>query len=362
MAAETGGMPAAPQLGGIFAGVGMPKLRRTSGAIKTGAEPELSSASDSEASRTFPSKPPSSIAPKPLTAPKLTALRPTPQTATSSTPQTQPSHSLVGNLRKAPPKPAPRPNTDASFRSNSDLPLQAPPPAPTGLKPPPPPISSRKPSTAALPVPTSSASTPSSAPPPPPAAAPRPPITALASPPAPPPPSTSAPHPPSARSTPPAPAPPSSPSSHMLSDIVGQSAAMQAARNAFGNGPSPPIVPTPPPPPPPTTSSPLRPSASAIVPSAPSFTPFSKSTTQIPARALDSTSYTLSNGISPMHSKSSSRGHTSPSRNSVVKIEDSRYHFQEEMQLPKPREFIGGPKKYRAGRGSSVPLALSQFR
>lgn len=26
--------------------------------------------------------------------------------------------------------------------------------------------------------------------------------------------------------------------------------------------------------------------------------------------------------------------------------------------LPRPREFIGGPRKYRAGRGSIVPLDL----
>ena len=42
-------------------------------------------------------------------------------------------------------------------------------------------------------------------------------------------------------------------------------------------------------------------------------------------------------------------------------VEDARWRFQDEHQLPKPRDFIGGAKRYRAGRGSSVPLDLSQF-
>lgn len=46
----------------------------------------------------------------------------------------------------------------------------------------------------------------------------------------------------------------------------------------------------------------------------------------------------------------------------MIRIEDPRYHFQDESQLPKPREFMGIPKKFRAGRGSSVPLDLSKFR
>jgi len=46
----------------------------------------------------------------------------------------------------------------------------------------------------------------------------------------------------------------------------------------------------------------------------------------------------------------------------MFRIEDARWKFQDESQLPKPREFVGGPKRYRAGRGSSIPLDLSQFR
>jgi hypothetical protein len=42
----------------------------------------------------------------------------------------------------------------------------------------------------------------------------------------------------------------------------------------------------------------------------------------------------------------------------IGQIEDRRWKFQDEGQLPPPRQFIGGPKRYRAGRGSSVPLDL----
>jgi len=43
-------------------------------------------------------------------------------------------------------------------------------------------------------------------------------------------------------------------------------------------------------------------------------------------------------------------------------INDSRWPFQPDNQLPKPREFTGVVKKYRAGRGSSVPLDLSALK
>lgn len=46
----------------------------------------------------------------------------------------------------------------------------------------------------------------------------------------------------------------------------------------------------------------------------------------------------------------------------MITIQDDRWHFQDEGLLPKPRDFVGGPKKYRAGRGSSVPLDLSLYR
>ncbi|KAL8759627.1 MAG: hypothetical protein Q9184_003552 [Pyrenodesmia sp. 2 TL-2023] len=96
---DTNAVPSAPQLGGIFAGVGMPKLKKTGGGVNTGAVKDSSYASDPETSRPSASKPPSSSAPKPPTAPKINALRPKPQTTESSPPQ--PANPLVANLRSS---------------------------------------------------------------------------------------------------------------------------------------------------------------------------------------------------------------------------------------------------------------------
>ncbi|RKF62781.1 putative wasp-interacting protein vrp1p [Golovinomyces cichoracearum] len=64
--------------------------------------------------------------------------------------------------------------------------------------------------------------------------------------------------------------------------------------------------------------------------------------------------------------KASSPQKTNTNRNSELSKRlaikyDSRWKFRDESMLPKPREFIGGPKKYRAGRGSSIPLDLNDF-
>ncbi|KAL9638188.1 MAG: hypothetical protein Q9164_001723, partial [Protoblastenia rupestris] len=333
---DVSGSPVAPQLGGIFAGVGMPKLRKTGGGIKTGADQESACASDSETPKGLPSKPPTSAAPNPPTTSRLNALRPTPQSATSSPPQSRPPNHLVANLRKVPPKPAPRPNSNASFRSNSDYPPKAPPPPPIGAKPPPPPITSRKNSAALLPPP------PFPAPIPPPAATGRPLRDVSTPPPAPPPPPGSAPPPPPGQLT--SPYPSTSAPSRTSSD-VSPSIAIQAARNAFGNGTNSPLAL---PPPPPTVSSPLKQSTSTTPSPVPSTSPSFNTSGQPPSRStLDPSSYTLSNGVSPSHMKSSARDHMAPSRDSTVKIDDSRFHFQDESQLPKPRDFVGAIKRMR---------------
>jgi hypothetical protein len=51
--------------------------------------------------------------------------------------------------------------------------------------------------------------------------------------------------------------------------------------------------------------------------------------------------------------------HDSP--RSPVRVHDSRWRFQDDGQFPRPREFVGVKKKYRAGRVSSVPLDLGAF-
>jgi len=62
------------------------------------------------------------------------------------------------------------------------------------------------------------------------------------------------------------------------------------------------------------------------------------------------------------HHDSPLRDSVSASRNGDINIDDPRWRFQPDSELPKPREFSGGPKRYRAGRGSSVPLDLSRFQ
>lgn len=96
---------------------------------------------------------------------------------------------------------------------------------------------------------------------------------------------------------------------------------------------------------------------------APPQPPVSRLVTQQPLRSsLDPTSYTLSNGNLSHHGTKAPMESSVHGKIGVVHIEDSRWHFQDESQLPKPRDFVGGPKKYRAGRGSSVPLDISHFR
>ncbi|KAI4232858.1 MAG: hypothetical protein LQ349_004739 [Xanthoria aureola] len=331
---DANAVPSAPQLAGIFAGVGMPKLKRTGGGVDTGASRGPTYASDPESSRTSAPEPPTSSVPKPPTAPKLNTLRPKPQTTESSPPQ--PANPLVANLRKPPPRPLQRPNSSADV-----TPPRAPPPLPGSSRPPPPPLASRKPSAPPPPPPPPLSS---SAPQPPSSAAPTPPL-------APPPPPASAPRTSPVRTTPSHP-----PHSHSLGADPQQSLAMQAARNAFGSGPpspaappppTPPVsvsrssVPSPPPPPPPSVPPPSQPS--------------------IRSRG-NSNHSPLPNGTGPSHGASPLADSISPSRNVSARIEDPRWRFQEESQLPKPREFVGFAKRYRAGRGSSVPLDLSQFR
>ncbi|KAL9625793.1 MAG: hypothetical protein Q9160_000113 [Pyrenula sp. 1 TL-2023] len=323
---DSGSIGGAPQLGGILAG-GIPKLR-SRGGIDTGANRDSSYLSDPETSKPSAPKPPSGSAPKlpglpsnlAPPVPKTAGLRPIPQ-ATDSSPSIA-TNPLVANLRKPPPKPISRPSSTVSLIGNK----------------PPPPIAPRKPSSTTLaplppppPPPSSSNPTPSSAPPapppPPPAAASRPPPLRST----PPPPPTSAPSPPSG---------------------LNGSIAMQAARNAFGSHQS--TSPSAPSPPPPLPSS--APSGPPPPPAAAPTPPPSRpsSLTQSAHSTLNPSSYTLTNGGSPL----ASPGHKSGGH---LLIDDKRWKFQDESQLPPPRQFTGVPKRYRAGRGSSVPLDLGSL-
>jgi hypothetical protein len=77
---------------------------------------------------------------------------------------------------------------------------------------------------------------------------------------------------------------------------------------------------------------------------------------------MDASSYTLSNGGGSMRSTTNLSMHGgAPQNGKVQPIHDLRWRFQDEAQFPKPREFSNGQKRYRAGRGSSVPLDLSAY-
>lgn len=86
---------------------------------------------------------------------------------------------------------------------------------------------------------------------------------------------------------------------------------------------------------------------------------------------LDPSAYTLapSNGQPPrgnngqrtVSASGAPSGLGSGSGGERLWIHDPRWKFQDDGILPKPREFVGVAKRYRAGRGSSVPLDLSVY-
>ncbi|KAI1386736.1 uncharacterized protein F4822DRAFT_325391 [Hypoxylon trugodes] len=331
----------APQLAGLFAG-GMPKLKKRGGGVDTGANQSASYLSDTE----------TSSAPKPPTLPRppMGSAPAVPGRAVPAPPPAT-SHASVANLRKTA-SDVPRPFS-ASIGSSKG------PPPPIGKKPPPPP-GSRKPSTLPSHPPHPPPLPGSHAPPPPPSSAPAPPAPA----PPPPPVSAPAPAPPAAaprppvapsRSQPPPPPPSSAPPSSSPSPNIALQAAMRAT--ATGGRSSPTSAPPPPPP--------------ASAPSPPAPTPREAPTSRQRAGSnlrsmLDPSSYTLvpnGSGKSPSPTPTSS-GVTSPREASRPGggeryiVQDSRWRFKDESELPKPRPFQGGPRKYRAGRGSSVPLDL----
>ncbi|ATY59416.1 basic proline-rich [Cordyceps militaris] len=121
-----------------------------------------------------------------------------------------------------------------------------------------------------------------------------------------------------------------------------------------------------PPPPPPPGAAPSPPSM--LSPPPPPPPPQSRSRgSSLRQSMLDPSAYTLSmNGSpSPTATPNSRTSFHSPSPSLCgggrIIINDPRWHFKEDDQLPKPRGFSRASRRYRAGRGSSVPLDLSAF-
>jgi hypothetical protein len=81
---------------------------------------------------------------------------------------------------------------------------------------------------------------------------------------------------------------------------------------------------------------------------------------------LDVSSFTLTNGRGGSGSPSQTPDSAGARRGggggaAPDPIHDLRWKFQDESLLPPPRQFSGGVKRYRAGRGSSVPLDLESL-
>ncbi|KAL3962133.1 hypothetical protein ACCO45_003656 [Purpureocillium lilacinum] len=139
------------------------------------------------------------------------------------------------------------------------------------------------------------------------------------------------------------------------------SLAVQAAIRAAEHS-----TPSAPPPPPPPNAAPTPPT-----PTSPPPPPVSRTRgSSLRQSMLDPSAFTLSsNGAKspspsrqPSHSPTLSGGGYGGSGGGGggdrFVVNDSRWQFKSESLFPKPRDFVGGPKKYRAGRGSSVPLDL----
>ncbi|KAF3107942.1 hypothetical protein TWF569_005541 [Orbilia oligospora] len=323
----SGGSEGPPQLAGIFAG-GIPKLRKNAGGVDTGANNSSPYLSDSETiqkhkapvpPRPIPARPPGGRPglPFPPSAPAIPGRKP---------PALAPRPAFPGGIPPRPYSDAPQapPPVPPTQRRLSSAPAVPPPPPPTGSAPPIPGASRLGPNRNA-PSPTPPSFAAPTAPPPPP---PPQPTRNVAPPP-----------PPQMPVTPP----------HTQSNFA--IAAAKAASN-FG---------------PPSNHPPTPQTPSAAPPAPPPAPPQSR----IPSRR-DVSNFTISSNINaavgrgrsgiPSRPDSVASTHSIKSNgNGRLVVDDMRFRWKREEELPKPREWFGPPSggwKYKSGRGSSVPFDL----
>ncbi|KAF3932118.1 hypothetical protein ABW20_dc0107171 [Dactylellina cionopaga] len=325
-----GGAEAPPQLAGLFAG-GIPKLRK-SGGVDTGASGSSPYLSDSE---TVP-KSRAPVPPRPAPGKPSTGRAPPAMTFARKPPAIAPRTGIPLNAPLRPYSEAPTlppPARPAAARRLSSAPSAPPPPPPSSAAPP---IPGRLAPNRSAPSPTPPSFTAPSAPPPPP---PPQPIRNIAPPPtrySPPPPPTQMPI------TPP----------HTQPNFALAAAKAASTFTPQNNPPTPqtPSAPPPAPPPaPPQSRIPQRRDISNFTLSSNINSAVGRGKSLSPHARPDSVASSASGG-----SKANGGG-------GRIVVDDMRFRWKREEELPRPREFFGPPHggwNYKSGRGSSVPFDL----
>lgn len=76
-------------------------------------------------------------------------------------------------------------------------------------------------------------------------------------------------------------------------------------------------------------------------------------------RKIDVSAYTITGSSNGAQLATSNASSTKASGS--LKIENPRFKFENQIDIPKPHKYEGRIKLYPSGRGSSMPLNLSDF-